>query len=225
MELFITDLSSLSKQPEETAAFLSVLSPEEQVRYSKMTSAKRRQEFLVGRALIRDVLSSFLGQKASDIPLGVQANGAPYLKTGALYFNLSHSGSFLLLGVDETPLGVDIERMKYGKAVSALAKEVLDVPALDTFLLLAPSEQAPFFYRAWTMKEAALKLEGVMGKETHLLQLGQKKQTPVHFYSGRYQNAFFAVAKETPLRTLQLVHKIPLLGTETFISPEDALLS
>ena len=42
--------------------------------------------------------------------------GKPALTDLPLYFNLSHSGPFALLGVSDAPLGVDVERVKPRRA-------------------------------------------------------------------------------------------------------------
>ncbi len=223
MELFIADLDAVGK--EEEKAYAALLNADETVRLTRM-SVWRRKTFLTGRALVRDVLGQIMGLPPAAVELRLLAGGAPVLKEDGPFFNLSHSGHFVLMAVDDTPVGADIENSRSNRNIDGMVREYFDEAAKAAYFLLDPKERRSFFYRLWTMKEAALKLKGCGGTDIPLMQgLKEAPTEPVHFYSGRLFDYFFAVAGKDPLRTMQLILKTPLKGRESFLTPESTLLS
>ena len=84
-------------------------------------------------------------------PVKVTPGGKPYLEDGS-YFNLSHSGEYVLLGVSKTrEIGVDIERINPSKidgirfVLSDEEKRITDDETL---------------FRMWTNKESLTKCKG-----------------------------------------------------------------
>ena len=83
-------------------------------------------------------------------------NDKPYLKDGGMYFNISHSGDYVVLAVSGSEVGVDIEK------VSPYFREAAD-------LCFTPRERERLkqegcdetFYRLWTAKEAVMKGSGL----------------------------------------------------------------
>ena len=55
-------------------------------------------------------LRKFCGVR-DDAQLAYGENEKPYLKNQGLYFNISHSGSYVALATSETEVGVDIEKI------------------------------------------------------------------------------------------------------------------
>lgn len=86
------------------------LSTDEQHIWQAMTHPERRQEYLVSRALLRQLLAERLQQPAASLQFCNGPHGKPGLHDDAWQFNLSHSGSWLVLALcPQGPLGVDIE--------------------------------------------------------------------------------------------------------------------
>lgn len=223
MEVFIADLDAVGKEEEQ--AYAALLNSDERVRSEHM-SVQRRKTFLTGRALARDVLGQILGEPPQQVDFKLLASGAPALKKEGPFFNLSHSGHFVLMAVDDHPVGVDIEHISKSRNIDAIVRENFDTTAKTAYFVLDLAERRPFFYRLWTMKEAALKLKGCGGDTLPLLQgLKESPAEPIHFYSGSLFDYFFAVAGKEPLRTMQFILKTPLKGRESFLTPENTLLS
>ena len=73
-------------------------------------------------------------------------NGKPYFDGLPCRFSVSHSGSFILIGIDDEEIGVDIQLHKSLKPNSRLFSEGM---------------LAEFgYYDAWTLRESAYKLSG-----------------------------------------------------------------
>lgn len=100
------------------------------------------------------------GASSSDVSLSNPSFSASStnLSTPAVpFFNLSHSGDFVMLAISDTPIGCDIERLH--KAI--LSRHVFHPNELS-LLLSQPEGTArnQAFLRLWTAKEAFLKAIG-----------------------------------------------------------------
>ncbi|MEG1395926.1 MAG: 4'-phosphopantetheinyl transferase superfamily protein [Oscillospiraceae bacterium] len=107
-------------------------------------------------ALLRRVLLDGYGLDTLP-PIQKTPGGKPYFPTRPeIHFNVSHSGSFALCCVAESPVGADIERI---------------VPRRDTLpqYVFSPQEFAYYqeqggnwatFYTLWTLKESGAKQRG-----------------------------------------------------------------
>lgn len=80
-------------------------------------------------------------------------------RDGRLYFNLSHSGDYVVLAVSDSPVGIDIEHKT--KGYDSLAKRCFCEEEYKDILSAGDTdEQKHRFLEYWTMKEAYIKLVG-----------------------------------------------------------------
>lgn len=87
--------------------------------------------------------------------------GRPYLPGSALDFSVSHTSGWLLIAVVSSgKVGVDIEVITAQRSSDDLARQVLSPAEQERYLLVPRAARAQAFIRAWTRKEAALKLTG-----------------------------------------------------------------
>ena len=85
-------------------------------------------------------------------------SGKPYFRDLPVYFNLSHSGEYVLCAVSTEEIGADIQQ-HCGKDVGKLARRFF--PEREwTALERAGEERERLFYRLWARKEAYGKLTG-----------------------------------------------------------------
>lgn len=84
--------------------------------------------------------------------------GKPYLKDFPLYFNLSHSGDYVLCGLGSEEIGADIQQ-HCGKDVRKIAQRFFSEREA-TVIERAGEAREELFYRLWTRKEAYGKLTG-----------------------------------------------------------------
>lgn len=83
-------------------------------------------------------------------------NGKPYLDNKQIYFNISHSGNYVLCCLSESEVGCDIEKIKdYNPKV---AKRFFTKKEAD--LLENEDTEDIYFAKLWTLKESILKKEG-----------------------------------------------------------------
>lgn len=94
--------------------------------------------------------------------------GKPYLREYPYYFNLSHSGEYVVCAVSDQEIGADIQQCVSVDVVRLAGRffspeECKALAAYET-----ESEKRQFFFRQWTRKEAYGKLigEGIAGTIT-----------------------------------------------------------
>lgn len=112
------------------------------------------QELLAGYMLYK-----YLGI-SSDEQLVRNEHGKPEIADGAAFFNLAHSGPYVVLAISDRPVGVDIEhtkRMSFKVAKRIMRKEQLD--RLGGFENDSEAFQIELT-KYWTQYEAIMKLVG-----------------------------------------------------------------
>lgn len=96
----------------------------------------------------------------SDFALETLENGKPQLVGSNLFFSLSHSGEGVVAAVSETPIGIDIEKIK------PIDEKLIDYVCNAKEKEYVQSEKANVDYRfltVWTAKEAFYKKNGGTG--------------------------------------------------------------
>lgn len=115
---------------------------------------KRRQSVGAGYLL------SLLKDKFSIVeePVLLQSGKPVFPGENSPYFNISHSGGYVVLVFGERPLGVDIESVK-GTNLK-VAKRFFRQEEYEDLAKKTGAEQADAFCRMWTGKEAVIKAHG-----------------------------------------------------------------
>ena len=104
--------------------------------------------------------------------------GKPYLKNK--YFNISHADNYLVLGIADEEIGVDMQKITFKKNVEKLFSEE------EQNLLKTAKEK--IFTRYWVLKESYAKYLGV-GISKKILQETIKKKD-VYFYEYEDLNGY-----------------------------------
>jgi len=136
------------------------LSLGEKSRLASFKLPQRRQQYILGRLLLKDLAGTMFGINNPEILH--RAGGAPYLAQNDAEFNcsLSHSGPYLLAGLSSCgALGIDIEHYQ-PRQMSRLVDHYFHPDEQIRFHQLSESDQADYFFRLWTCKEALAKQSG-----------------------------------------------------------------
>jgi len=149
----------------ELATLSGCLSPDELVRADRLRVAEKREAFIYNRAILRQILASYLDLAPSEVSLVTSALGKPLLGEppggSQLTFNLSHCLDLALVAVGcGTAVGIDVEAVDDSTNYDALAKQALSPRELAVYQRLSPLERPGAVLRAWTRKEAYLKAVG-----------------------------------------------------------------
>jgi 4'-phosphopantetheinyl transferase len=141
----------------------TVLSPAERARSAAYRNDDAAARYVITRSLVRSVLGERLSIAPADVDIRVTDLGKPVV-SGALHFNVSHSGDLIALAVSaDRAVGVDIERRREVKRAGALIARWLTEPERREVSLLHAGgvDESDAFLRIWSAKEARLKALGV----------------------------------------------------------------
>ena len=142
----------------ELAGDEAALSAAEQARAARFAFAHLARDYRAIHARLRAVLARYVNLPAAAIEIGPVEGGKPAM-AGGPFFNLSHSGDWVALGVCRTAaIGVDIEAHR---PVETDVAERFFSPAEHQALNgLAAAPWRDAFFRCWTRKEAFVKATG-----------------------------------------------------------------
>ena len=144
------------------AGWARCLSAEESARAARFYFERDRARFTVAHAALRDILSRYTGENAAAIVIRTAEKGKPYLADHpGLRFNLSHSGSWALVGVARgREVGVDIECIRRERSTGGIAERFF-APAEVWELMETPEDRrVAAFFACWSRKEAYIKARG-----------------------------------------------------------------
>lgn len=118
-----------------------------------------QQRSLAGELMVRKFYKEYLGQYELEFELN--EHNKPFLSgVEDQYFNISHSGNFVVGAFSDQAVGIDVEMI--GKDRRAIAKRYFteeEITQMQT--IKRPKEQIDFFYRLWTLKESYMKALGM----------------------------------------------------------------
>lgn len=136
---------------------LALFSAAEKAQQAQMLKQVDKQRLRAAHGLKRYILSQFAGCPPEKLQFCFNPYGKPELICDGIlpvYFNLSHGGDWVLLGVStRAPLGVDIEKIRpitIGE-IAAHLQHPQDLKISNITEL----------YRLWVLKEASVKALGV----------------------------------------------------------------
>ena len=87
------------------------------------------------------------------------SQGKPYLAgLDGFFFNLSHSGGYVMLAVSDAEIGCDIQRIR--PVNIRVAKRVLTPAEYESFEAADEADRSSLFCRYWVAKESYLKATG-----------------------------------------------------------------
>lgn len=157
IDLWLLDIRKAT--PELFSAAEAMMSDHEQARAQKFLRGK--QEFIASRWLIRRLLAYYTNIPPKDLEFEYTPKGKPALANSSISFSLSHSGHWALLAVGTQKwLGVDIESRRTARDLHGIAQSFFHPNEFQRLNVLPEENQADYFYKLWTLKEAFFKALG-----------------------------------------------------------------
>ena len=169
--------------PERIAALLALLSPDEHTRTSTLRDDRRREHFVVGRALCRHVLSLYAPVPPAEWRFALGSRGKPFVSDPALptplWFNLSHAEGVSVCAVTGAgpEIGIDIERISQPRDALEIAEQFFPETELNALRFLPLRQRRATFVRIWALKESFVKAretslaDGIYGTTFDLARL------------------------------------------------------
>ena len=140
----------------------SLLSEDEMQRAMRFKFEIHRQRYIVTRAILRQILSSYTQLSAEKIRFIYGEKGKPFLAENPLklQFNVSHSDDIAVFALTlESEIGVDVEKIE-PEFKKDVAKRFFSVAEYEHLLQLPEDQRAAGFYTTWAKKEALIKALG-----------------------------------------------------------------
>ncbi len=147
--LNVTDLPDSIEYP----GIMDGLSGERKEKIIRQKKELARKQSLGAGLLLKNI---FEKQQLKMEEIYYEENGKP--KIDGIFFNISHSGDFVICAVSEKPVGCDIE--KIGQIRKGFAERYFsqkETAHLDRF---EDKKRWDEFYRLWTIKESYVKMKG-----------------------------------------------------------------
>jgi 4'-phosphopantetheinyl transferase len=138
------------------------LSADEIERAARFKSPPDMRIFCVARTMLRIVLATYMDCRPEQLEFGYTNTRRPFLLGhDQMQFNISHSGSRVLIGVTRKhDIGVDVEKMHAGFEVSDIARRFFSAAERAVIEGLPIEQRFQAFFDCWTRKEAFLKATG-----------------------------------------------------------------
>ena len=141
-----------------------LLCPEEQDRANARSRNPGFARFVVGRAMLRQLLAGYLNVSPQAIAFRYNPQGKPSIALPAssgLQFNLAHSSSMAVCAVTaSSQVGIDLERINARRDFEGVAARFFNEAETCVLRKLPEARRALAFYRIWTQKEAYVKALG-----------------------------------------------------------------
>ena len=155
----------LKCDPEVVTAYRGVLSSDELERAGRFHFPSNRDEFVASRGSLRTLLGHYLKRAPSELAFRYSQFGRPELAVSndveSIQFNVSHSGTALLLGFARNRrIGVDVERIRTDFGTTEIAERFFSLAERVALRELPVEQRHAAFFRCWTRKEAFIKALG-----------------------------------------------------------------
>lgn len=146
-------------------AYASVLTAQESHQVSRLAGGAVRERFIVGRAMLRLLLGSYLGLEPRAVeftnPPGGKPAVAPSPCSRPVAFSLSHSGEACLAAFRASDdIGVDMEWVRDLRDCEDIATRWFPPAERRSFFTARPDERPRRFLLCWTQVEARAKADG-----------------------------------------------------------------
>lgn len=141
-------------------SLMEIVSPQRRVRTQQFLRRTDACRSLISEALIRYALKILANLEYSDLCMEKNQYGKPEIRDIDLHFNVAHSGEWVICGIDNHEIGVDIELIKpielsIADRFFSPAEAVL-IKHLTTNL----DDRYRMFYNVWSLKESYIKAIG-----------------------------------------------------------------
>ncbi|QEG29148.1 4'-phosphopantetheinyl transferase psf-1 [Gemmata obscuriglobus] len=156
---WVVDLATPPVDPDELFRWLT---SEEQVRAQRYRIAKAREQFVIGRGLLRGLLGAYLGTRPDAVELTYLPSRKPMLcdATCGLHFNVTHTDGIAVLAVARRRVGVDVEIVRPMRDADGLVGRYFSPAECAAYRALPEDAKQAGFFRGWTTKEAVIKAAG-----------------------------------------------------------------
>lgn len=156
--------ASLDQPVECLQQLAQTLCADERIRAERFYFEQDRKRFIIGRGILRIILSRYLNIAAEQLQFCYGSRGKPDLVDSGeskLRFNLSHSQGLVLYAVTcDRQIGIDVEYIRPIEEVEQIVKSFFSAQENAMWHNLPVHQRQTAFFNCWTRKEAFVKAVG-----------------------------------------------------------------
>jgi 4'-phosphopantetheinyl transferase len=154
-ELYALNIADLDES--HLSLLKSNVSDQRRNRVETLYNSEKAKQQLVSESLIRMVVRKEMGMK--EIGFGACPHGKPFIVgLPNFYYNLSHSGEWVVCATDRAPIGIDIEMVR--PVNIDLARLYFSTAEYRSLIGKTEPEKNRLFFDLWTLKESYIKAKG-----------------------------------------------------------------
>ncbi|KKO55323.1 4'-phosphopantetheinyl transferase family protein [Paenibacillus sp. DMB20] len=159
MKIVAAYIDDFKVNPDLYNRFFSHISQERAKKVNKFHFVEDRIRSVIGELLVRLSMWEEWGIENKDIHFEYNEFGKPRLKNQShRYFNISHSGQWVVVALDTSPIGIDIEKIQ---PIDFRIGEKFFTSLETRQILCQPKPMMTrYFYKFWTLKESYIKAIG-----------------------------------------------------------------
>lgn len=117
MKIYLTDINNVSR--DEITCWYKDIENTKKGKIDNIKDATNKSIRIVSDHLSRYAVSKHLNINPKEITFCYGKHGKPLLSNGNAYFNISHSGNYIVCCVDDLPCGIDVEIIKERKLTTS----------------------------------------------------------------------------------------------------------
>ena len=156
---------SLNPSDDIISEFSNILSADEKEKADRFKFPELKKQYTVFHAVLRKLLSHYLGSSEKEITYTHGAYGKPEVTENInlqnIRFNMSKSSEAGIYAFTlQNEVGVDIEKIKSMPDMNSIVKRHFSKEETELYEGLQDSEKEEWFYTIWARKEALLKAIG-----------------------------------------------------------------
>ncbi len=145
----------------EFEKWYSMMNISKQERVDRFRFDEDKKRTVAGEMLARKMIAEQCNVLPETISFGVSQSGKPYAEGINIHFNISHSGDLVVCAIADSPVGIDIEKIR--QIDYSILKQVCSNEELNR--LASCGERSPEgtkvlrkFFEKWTEREASYKV-------------------------------------------------------------------
>ncbi|GAA0120809.1 MULTISPECIES: 4'-phosphopantetheinyl transferase superfamily protein [Clostridium] len=191
MDIYIVKISDVSE--EQLNKLYLLIDSDKKHKIKKFINKEDKIRSLIGEILIRTLIIEEFKIDNSCIKFEKNQYGKPYLSEHPdFYFNISHSGEYVLCAIDNNPIGVDIEEVR-AIEYEEISKSFFTINEFQYIINKELNSQLNRFYEIWTLKESYIKCcgEGLsIPLKSFTIEINQHKNIKV-VHNAKYTEHIF----------------------------------
>lgn len=144
---------------DEVNEFYNIVSYERREKINRFYFVKDKVHSLFAEIVLRYALWDQYGFKYMHMKFQQSEYGKPYLPNNKdIFFNLSHSGNWVLCGISNKTLGIDVEQINEKEL--SIANKIYTKEECNHIFTQSMENRVKEFYKIWTLKESYVKCIG-----------------------------------------------------------------